>query len=189
MRTAFRQEIGAVVRSASPFVIAILAAEGRTLDDVVTLIEPLPAWPRRPRLSGGGLTGGRMQQHYLRQYVAGLRLQGMSEPPFHGHEIDLAGGGWLKVQIADHSVELHGRVGRAFLTTRFGELRVKLIDEIPHSLLLACVGRPIESVVDHAALRDRGWWIAAVEDGTPADVGQVLVVPTGSVAYRMPWMR
>ena len=49
MRMAFLEEIGAVVRSASPFLFALLELEGLTLEEAVMLIEPQHGWPRRLR--------------------------------------------------------------------------------------------------------------------------------------------
>lgn len=90
--------------------------------------------------------------------------------------------------MADHSVELNARIGRVWLETRFGELRVELMDEIPGTIFTACVGRLIEEIVDHEALRGRGWRVVAIEE--PSLVGgQALIVAMGSVGYRMPWMR
>jgi hypothetical protein len=47
---AFREEIGTVVRSVSPFLIVLLAAEGLVIDDVIEEIEPGYGWPCRPRI-------------------------------------------------------------------------------------------------------------------------------------------
>lgn len=68
---AFRAEIGAVVRSASPLLISLLAGEGFTLDRVVALMRPQACWPARPRLSGR-LTGRRVHPHLLRYHMIGL---------------------------------------------------------------------------------------------------------------------
>lgn len=53
----------------------------------------------------------------------------------------------------------------------------------------ACVGRSISEIVDHPALRGRPWPIVSVEEPPLLGLGQTLVVETGSVAFRMPWMR
>lgn len=184
---AFRAEVGAVVRSASPLLISLLAGERLTLDDVAELMRPQACWPARPRLSGA-LAGRRVHPHLLRYHMIGLSNGQLSEPPLHGHRIERADGGYLLVQIADHSVDLNALIGRVWLETRFGELRVELMDEVPETLFTGCVGRLIEEIVDHEALRGRGWRIVAIEESSPIS-GQTLIVAMGSVQYRMPWMR
>lgn len=93
------------------------------------------------------------------------------------------------VHVVDHSIELIARIGRVYLFTLFGELRVELDDELPEVILSACIGWLIDEIVDHEALRGRGWRIVAVEESYPPLQGQTLVVATGSVPYRMPWAR
>jgi hypothetical protein len=183
---AFRAEVGAVVRSASPLLVSLLADEGLTLDGVVALIRPLVYWPARPRLSGR-LTGRRVHPHLLRYHMIGLSNGQLSEPPLHCHMIERADGGYLIVQVADHSVELNALIGRLWLETRFGELRVEFMDPIPETIFTASVGHLIEEIVDHHALRGRGWRIVAIQEPTAVS-GQALVVAMGSVEYRMPWM-
>lgn len=184
---AFRAEVGAVVRSASPLLVSLLAGEGLTLDDAAALIRPLSCWPARPRLSGK-LGRRRVHPHLLRYHMIGLSNGQLSEPPLHGHRIERADGGYLLVQIADHSLDLNARIGRVWLETRFGELRVEFMDEVPETIFMGCVGRLIEEVVDHEAVRGRGWRIVATEEASLIS-GQTLIVAMGSVAYRMPWMR
>ena len=95
----------------------------------------------------------------------------------------------MRLEVADHSLEVSGKLGSVRFETRFGELRLELIDEMPQTMFIACKGRRVEKVVDHAALRGRGWLIDEVEDSKLPAVGQVLVVVTGSIAYRLPWAR
>lgn len=92
----------------------------------------------------------------------------------------------MRIEVVDHSLEVNARIGPVIFASRFGELRVELVEEVPETLFLGCVGRLIEEVVDHVALRGRGWRVIAVEN-PELDVGQVLVVAAGSVEYRMPW--
>lgn len=125
----------------------------------------------------------------LRHYVAGLHPKGGAAIPSYGYRMDRATGGWLRIEVMDHSVEVRGGIGPIFFETRFGELRVELTEEIPQTLLTGSIGRLIEEVVDHAALRGRGWRIVAVEDAALPDLGQMVVVMTGSVGYQLPWAR
>lgn len=184
---AFRAEIGAVVRSASPLLVSLLVGEGLTLDDAAAMLRPQTCWPARPRLSGS-LTGRRVHPHLLRYQMIGLSNGQLSEPPLHGRRIERADGGYILVQVADHSIDLNAQIGRVWLETRFGELRVEFMDKVPETLFTGCVGRLIEEVVDHKTLRGRGWRIVAIEE-TSLISGQTLIVATGSVAYTMPWMR
>ena len=189
LRGAFREEIGDVVRSASPFLISLLAIEGLSLDDAAMFLEAQAGWPRRPRLSSGGSPGRKPYTHVMRHYFADLLANEYSVPPLHSYRIDVADGGWMRIGVADHSLEVSGRMGMVRFETRFGELRLELIDEMPQTVFIACKGRPVEDIVDHVALRGRGWRIDAVEDAKLHLLGQVLVVLTGSVAYRLPWAR
>lgn len=186
LQAAFRKEIGDVVRSASPFLVSLLAIEGLSLDDAVMFLEAQAGWPRRPRLADGGSPGRNSHTHVMRHYFAGMLANGLSLPPLHGCRVDCADRGWIRIEVADHSLEVSGRIGSVRFQTRFGELRLELIDEMPQTLLIACRGRLVEDVVDYVALRGRGWRIAEVNDRS-GSCGQSLVVVTGSVAYRMPW--
>ena len=188
LQAAFRDEIGAVVRSASPFLISLLGTEGLALDEAVLALEAQPGWPRRPRLAGLGPKGHGFYDHVLRKYSAGMLARGLSQPPLHGFTIEIAGG-WIRVEVVDHSLEVSGGIGPVRFRTRFGELRLELIEEMPQTVFIACTGRSVEQVVDHVALRGRGWRIDAVEDARLPVIGQVLVVMTGSVVYRLPWAR
>lgn len=189
LRAAFREEIGYVVRSASPFLISVLAIEELTIDDAAMRLEAQAGWPSRPRLASGRRPGCKSHTHALRHYFAGMLANGFSLPPLHCHTIERADGGWVRIEVADHSLEVSGKMGRVRFETRFGELRLGLIDEMPQTVFIACKGRPVEEVVDHVGLRGRGWRIDEIEDSKLPSRGQVLVVKTGSVAYRLPWIR
>lgn len=83
---AFRREIGATVRSASPFLIALLATESLLLDEVVETIEPGYGWSCRPRISlwGRPWPAG---AHTFRHIAAGL----VPDMQFtHGTSVDLS---------------------------------------------------------------------------------------------------
>lgn len=189
LRAAFREEIGAVVRSASPFLISLLSIEGLALDDATLLLEPQAGWPRRQRLEGSGLPGRKGYTHILRHHRAGMLAQQMSVPLLDGFRIPSVDDGWIRIEIVGHSLEVSGKMGPVFFETRYGELRFELIDVMPQALFLACKGRPIEEVVDHVTLRGRCWRIVETEDPKLPGMGQSLVVATGSVAYRFPWAR
>lgn len=97
LQVAFRDEIGAVVRSASPFLRSLLGIEGLTLDEAVMCLEAQPGWPRRPRLAGLGPKSHGSYNQVLRHYPAGLLANGLSQPPLHGCRISIAGGGWTRI--------------------------------------------------------------------------------------------
>lgn len=185
---SMRIELGMVVRSASPLLPTLVESEGLTLDDAVKLLGTGVALP-----PGGGWldlhAAHRSDCHMLRYYVAGLSRGKRSTPSRYEHRIDLASGGYLLLQVEQHSLELMAYIGCVRLCTRFGRLRIRLPERLTETLLSACVGRLVEEVVDHVSLRGRGWRIEAVEDyGTPLS-RQTLVVATGSLPYVMPWAR
>lgn len=190
---AFRVELGVAVRSASPLLIAMLAIEGVTLDDAVGTLEPMSGWPARPRLST--TTAKSVNAHLMRYYMATRVSQFARRPPAQITERPLvsrmfrrAGGGYVEMQVADHSLEVEVRIGPALIKTRFGELSIELDFDLPATILAGSVGRLVEEIVDHEAWRGRGWRIAATAD-EDFPLGQRLIVVTGSIDYRMPWMR
>lgn len=182
----FRYEIGATVRSASPFLIALLASDDMLLDDVVETIEPGCGWPRRARLSPrrNALRSGK---HALRQIAACRRQNAWPETLLMQRaSVKLSGYYAAEVRIVAHSIEIHVRLKTVTFDTCFGILRIALGRHLPETLAVACVGRLVEEIVDHISLRGFGWRVAAVE---PSINGSVLVVETGSVEYQMPWAR
>lgn len=182
---AFRNEMGAAVRSASPLLISLLAAEGVTLDAAVALIDPAQPWPRRSRPSGRSFRRSTLN-HLLRYYIARLPSQLIGSPA-HEHTFHRADGNHVTMKLLAHSLELEARIAPVWLETRFGELRVQLDESLPDTLAIASVGRLLEEVVDHAAWRGRGWRILNIEEPVTSYFGQTLIVATGSVPYRITW--
>lgn len=184
---AFRVELGAVVRSASPMLGPMLAAAGRTLDEMAERIEPPLGWPRRPRLSRPG-NAYKFSARALWHYLAAGYPKWPPSQSLPSCEIRRGDGDYIVVRVVEHSLELAALIGRVRLETRFGELRVEPLDKLPETILAASAGRLLEEIVDHDAWRGRGWRIVAIEeaDGSSA---QTLVVATGSIDYRMPWSR
>jgi hypothetical protein len=186
----FREEIGSTVRSVSPFLASLMAAEGYSLDDVVKGIKPAQGWPHRPRLTSGGLDDD-PSRHLIRYYAASLlsRQGKMSLPdPAHDVWMPLSDGGWARVHIAGHSIEVDARIGAIRLVTRFGELRVE-VPQSPETPGVSISGRRIADIVRHPALKGRDWRVAAVEPASPPSGGSILVVVTGATTYRLPWAR
>lgn len=189
----FRAEIGATVRSVSPFLVSILEVEDRSVDDIAPCIFPADGWPRRPRLGDMLEETLGPKRHVLRHYLAGVLTRpgaARSLPAdLHGCDFVLYGGGCARVKVVGHSLEVEVAFKAVRLETRFGMLRIGLDRRMPEILAAACIGTPVESIVDHAALRGRGWTIAFVEEPSNPLDGQVLCVATGSMAYQLPWAR
>jgi len=191
MRDAFQREIGATVRSASPFLVSLVASEGLSVDELVHRIEPSERWPRSPSLSRRADYQPVHDAHanYVIHTASGwqkaIRLRGL------GHRISFmrSGDDWAHLEVVDHSLELEARIGRVKMETLFGTLRIHLDDPLPQTLAAACAGRLVEDIVDHVALRGRGWLITEVLDTESPLTGPTLVVATGSTAYRMPLLR
>ncbi|MDX5985051.1 hypothetical protein SIL82_12345 [Sphingomonas echinoides] len=184
-REIFRQEIGATVRSVSPFLIALLASDGLEFDDVIETIEPGYGWPRRPRLSSR-CNRSSWGKHILRHIVAGLRPAWPDTQLMHGTSVDLSNYGSAKIRIDAHSIEVRVRLKTVTFDTCFGLLRIELGRPIPETMAIGFIGRLVEEVVDHASVRGSGWRVAAVDQTSG---GSVLIVETGSTAYRLPWAR
>ena len=182
---AFRAELGAVVRSASPLLISLLAIDGLTLDAAVALIDPVQSWPRQPRLSGRSFRHS-AHNHLLRHYIARVPSQ-LARPPSHEHTFHRVDGNYVTMKVVEHSLDLEARIAPVWLETRFGELRVQLDEPLPETLAMASVGRLLEEIVDHAAWRGRGWRILDIEEPVTSYFGQTLIVATGSVPYSITW--
>lgn len=190
MRAAYHAELGATVRSVSPFLVALFAAQGILMDHAVTLIEPPPGWPRRPRLSMGGAAGIKQVHHYYRWFTRTI-WSGRRPPPSrdgtHGHSLNLGDGDWARIEVFGHSLEVRAQIGGARFDTRFGVLRIELPDALPETLALACIGWRASDIIDHASLREQHWLISGVEEALSPFRGQTLVLATGTLAYTMPW--
>jgi hypothetical protein len=193
LREIFRQEIGTNVRSASPFLLSLVASRGVSIDRLAERIEPAPRWPRAPALSARPAIRFRCAREPYRRFVVStsdgdreaIRWRGFG----HGTLFMQARDDWACLEVVDHSLELEARIGPVKFETLFGVLRIELDHRIPDTLAAASVGRAVGDVVDHPALRGRRWMIASVEEPPSSTLGQALVVETGSVSFRMPWMR
>lgn len=192
-RDVFRQEIGTTVRSASPFLCTLLASQGRSLDDVVNRIEPSSKWPRSPGVSRVAATrfrpiDGRPGDALVSTangWTKAIWVRGFGEGfTFHQSEED-----WMRLEIVGHSLEVEARIGGLVFETLFGVLRITLERRLPETLAAGCVGRSIESVIEHAALGGGGWLITAIEEPVSSNLAQALLVATGSTGYQVPWAR
>ncbi|RYD68269.1 MAG: hypothetical protein EOP58_01070 [Sphingomonadales bacterium] len=192
MLEAFRQEVGTTVRSISPLLLSFVATQGGSLDEILDQIGMPLRWPGSPSLARSGNVKFRpvrdVYRHYLVSTATGwhkaYRMRGAGPGTTFMH----SGDDWARLEIVAHSLEFEALIGSVKFETLFGELRVELDDRLPDTLAMACVGRLIGDVVDHAALRGRDWPITRVEDSHPL-LGQTLVVATGSIVFRMPWVR
>lgn len=193
LRDVFRGEIGTNVRSASPFLLSLVASQGESIDTLLYRIQPAPRWPRAPALRARPHIEFRRAREPYRRFMVctstgdreAVRLRGFG----HGLLFMRSRDDWACLDVVDHSLEVEARIGPVKIETLFGVLRVELDHRIPDTLAAACVGRAICEVIDHPALRGRRWMIGAVEEPPSATLGQALVVETGSVPFRMPWMR
>lgn len=193
IKAIFQREIGTNVRSASPFLLALLASHGEEIDVLVDRIVPAPRWPRSPALSKRPASLFRRAREPYREFVIGtpsgdkkvIRMRGFG----HGLLFASSGDDWACLDVVDHSLEVEARIGSVRIETLFGVLRIELDFGIPEALAIACVGRPVGDVVAHAALCGRDWPLTGVEDTSSPFFGQTLIAETGSVPFRMPWMR
>lgn len=193
LRDVFRQEVGTTVRSASPFLLSLVAAQGKSLDELVDRIEPSSGWPRSPGVAQ--ITGTRFrpledEPHYRLMdtesgWTKAFRIRGIG----HGFTFAHSGDDWGMLEIVGHSLEAEALIGGLSFDTLFGVLKITLERRLPETLAAGCVGRSIESVIEHAALCGRGWVITGIEEPVLPTLAQALIVATGSTAYRMPWAR
>ena len=187
---AFQQEIGATVRSASPFLISLVASQGTSVDELVGRIEPADRWPRWPNLARSVRFRAAREtyDHFEIWTASGWQLTVLRRG--FGHRISFlrSGDDWEDLEIVNHSLELEGQIGMVKFETLFGTLRLRLDGRLPETLAMACVGRPVGDVIDHASLSGRDWRITEVDDSA-SPLAQTLVIETGSTPYRVPWAR
>lgn len=192
-RAAFRREVGTNVRSASPFLLSLAASVGEQVDRLLDRLDPGTHWPRYPTLSSNPASRFQRLREPPRRFVIATP-NGDREAVWRrgfGHTVPFicSGRDWACLEVVEHSPEVEARIGSARLETLFGVMRIELDAALPDTIALAIVGRRIGEVIDHPSLRGRPWPIVAVEEPPSASSGQTLVVETGSVAFRMPWVR
>lgn len=182
-----RAELGTVIRSASPLLISLLAAEGLTLDAAMAMMVSEQSSTQHPtrlnRFRSYQTSHNQMLLHYLNASPPNR----MADAASHEHIIHRAGGGYITMKVFDHSVEVEVRLAPVWLNTKFGRLRVQLDEALPETLATAAVGRLFEEIVDHAIWRGRGWRIVDIEEPVSSFFGQTLIVAAGSVPYEVTW--
>lgn len=192
-RAAFRQEVGTNVRSASPFLLSLVVSAGEEIDRLLHRLDPGLHWPRYPALSSNPASRFQRLREPPRRFVIATRngdREAVRRRGF-GHTVPciFSRNDWACLEVVEHSLEVEARIGPARLETLFGVLRVELDAPLPDTIALAILGRRIGEVIDHRSVRGHSWPIVAVEEPPSPSSGQTLVVETGSVAFRMPWVR
>ena len=176
---AFRRELRSSVRCVSPFLLSLLLEEDLELDDVVARIAPTLGWPQRPRLSRV-FPGSGAAPHPLRhaRAAAAVGLPQWEPEMLHEHGLRLKCGGWARVQVVAHALEVKAKVEGAVFETRFGELRVTVKGAMPLALAAAAVGRPLDGLLAHSATSRRGWLVSRVDNSGSTST---VVAATGAV--------
>lgn len=181
------------MRSASPFLLSLTSSVGEQVDHLLERLDPGLHWPRYPALSSNPASRFQRLREPPRRFVIAtpngdreaVRRRGFGHTvPFISTARD-----WACLEVVEHSLEVEARIGSARLETLFGVLRIELDAPLPDTVAAATIGRRIGDVVDHVSLRGHPWPIVAVEDAPSPSSGQTLVVETGSVSFRMPWVR
>lgn len=187
---AFRVELATCVSRISAFALSLVETEGLSVDALVGLMEPGPGWPFRPMAHRRATFGG-----YALRHVAATGRAASHRPAadcFKCHlgrlSFNLHSGGRVRLYVADHSIEVVGRVGPTGIETSHGTLRLQVPGPMSRRLREASVGALASDVVDMPALRGRDWRVSAVESRLPSP-GWALVVQVGSRPFRMPWAR
>lgn len=185
----YRMFLQATVRSVSPLTLAFAEHFGIDLESGLGNLRPPLDWPRRPVPSAPLVVGCRIARAALRHVGPRaattksimMRYAAMHGFVHHGPGTNLllfdVDGAWLSVQGRIGECTLRVVKGRAFLTLPAG---------VPDTIVAAMAGRPVDALVDHPALRGRGWRVRRVIEGT-SDVGPTIVFATGRQRYRMPW--
>ena len=97
--------------------------------------------------------------------------------------------GALGLRLSRHGLDVAACVGPALLRTAGASAVVSSSLELPMILQAAMVGRPIENLFDHPAIRGRGYLVTGQthEPSRPSD--WALEFHTGFVGWRVPWAR
>ncbi len=188
---AFRAELGATIRCASPLLQPLLELKGTTLDEAVWAIMPPTGWPRHPRV-GSFVLG---QPCGCRSPSRGFDFSkgAMTRCPFcscsWGPLLSVARANWFRVDVFRHSLEVTGRLGDMSFASELGTLNIEVEADLPVAVRNACIGRMVDEVIDHEVLRGRDWKIVATAEG-PRDAGRLIfVTKTAFVPYRLPWVQ
>ncbi len=175
---AFREEIGTGVTRASPLLVALLDAEGLTLDDLAWMIMPPPGWPFAASPLSRPTPGSRRDSR--------VRFRAARGTVFAGVTISVRCGGRVHAQIVADSIEVRGRIGTVFVSTGSGMARLRVSGGVPKAVAHAAIGRPAAEVVDMPLLAGRDWSVVAVERSMSRN-RSTFVVEVGSRPYSMPW--
>lgn len=183
---AFRTELGAVVTTASPFAMALLHHEGTSMDAVSWRIEPAMGWLPALRIEDMEDDGDLEPLGRVRS-VPGDEGRWIWPAPTerHGVDLPLASGGSARLQVSGRTLAITARLGGVRLLTSGGLLLIRAGSVLPSTLAASCVGRRVGDVVSHPSLMDENWRIETVDERGCV----TLLVRTGLVAYRLPWVR
>lgn len=176
----FRERLLAAVRSISPLLIDVAAREGLSPDGLARGIRlgALPSrrvpWVRAPRLPWSGFSVWNARSRLLRSYGFDGRVVRYADDP--------AGG--LAVRVRSGCLDVCASVGPALLATEGSVVDLWLPPELPATLLMATIGRPLDDVVGPSLLSGRGSVVRAAteERGLHRVTFEVPVLP-----YRLPW--
>lgn len=186
----YRMFLQSTVRSVSPLTLAFAEHYGIDLEIGLGKLRPPLDWPRRPVPSPPVVMAMSHRASAASRYIGpraatthGLMMRYATTRGFvhHGPGSNLllfdVDGAWLSVQGRIGECTLQIVKGRAFLTLPAG---------IPDTMVAAMTGRNIDTLVDHPALRGRGWRVRRVIEAA-SEVGSTIVFATGRQRYRMPW--
>lgn len=176
----FRQQLALEVRSATPLLASVGAAEGIDFRDRMWNLRPSMAWPERgalvpsiPRAARGLPSFSQSPSELRRRHRhAGVVVHLAGDHP-----------GLLGVRARNGILELTAHIGDARLETRDGLAFLRLPGELPATVASAAPGLGISEIVSHPWFHGRPWPIERIAGGTLP----VVVIRTGLAAWRMPW--
>lgn len=180
--------------AASPVALDLFRQLGLDIDAAVEGVRPDDLWPSwtwgaparpaslspvAPAKAGAGHDGGRERLLYGRYKI---RSPGEDE-------------GGLRLRFSDAGLEVDAELfgGRVRLHTLRGEAHLTTDILFPETVKAAAIGRAIEEVYDHPALRGRGYVVTSSGDvdqgGSPDDELWRVTFAVPMVPWRVPWAR
>ena len=186
---SFRGWMQTTVSRMSSLVPALLEGECVALEDALMRLRPSPAWKAVTR--SGSADGGGAHTRSLKHFYLGM-LAGVSQVlPTRG---DVQGElvlrrrastpGRTAVNVVGHRIEIaiQGPAHQLATANGVGRLLVKL--DLPETVAVACVGRPLEEITDVPLLAGRGLTV----DGAQRHAGGwVFGFAVDCVTIDLPW--
>lgn len=177
--TAQRVNVAHAVRHASPLLLDALAMRGVALGDVLDRLEAPPALYRGGR-------GGRCPACAYRLRKGRTSANAPWTADEFSAPLTLVPGEGLHMVWSGSRLGLRGSAGRLGVATADATAWLGIEDELPATIALALVGRPVDALVSHPLLDGRDYVVLRVVPYDRGVGGTMIEVRTGLRRCRAP---